>query len=172
MELKIKQRKNSFINASHFILIYFISHSDPVHEDILHSTPRKIKFFMLYSITIQVDSDLIIIIVIIRRRFEQSPSVFPTKYLRSKRRILFISFQIAKESRSSRTFECTTLLMLLGDIITFCSTVLYLSFLYDCMVNIKLKYHFVETPRKFIIAELSIRKLGSSSVPIIIRHYY
>ena len=28
------------------------------------------------------------------------------------------------------------------------------------MVNIKLKYNFVETPRKFIIAELSIRKLG------------
>ena len=25
------------------------------------------------------------------------------------------------------------------------------------MVNIKLKYNFVETPRKFIIAELSIR---------------
>ena len=32
------------------------------------------------------------------------------------------------------------------------------------MVTIKLKYNFVETPRKFIIAELSIRKLGSSSV--------
>ena len=41
------------------------------------------------------------------------------------------------------------------------------SFLYDCMVNIKLKYSFVETPRLFIIAELSIRKLGSSSVLII-----
>ena len=35
------------------------------------------------------------------------------------------------------------------------------------MVNIKLKYSFVETPRKFIIAELSIRKLGSSSGIII-----
>ena len=45
-----------------------------------------------------------------------------------------------------------------------------LSSLYDCVVNIKLKYNFVETPRKFIIAELSIRKLGSSSVLIII-HY-
>ena len=62
--------------------------------------------------------------------------------------------------------------MLVGDIITFCSTVLDLSFLYDYMVNIKLKYYFVETPRKFIIAELSIRKLGSSSVLIIIRQYY
>ena len=31
----------------------------------------------------------------------------------------------------------------------------------------KLVYSFVETPRKFIIAELSIRKLGSSSVLII-----
>ena len=31
------------------------------------------------------------------------------------------------------------------------------------MVNIKLKYNFVETPRKFTIAKLSIRKLGSSS---------
>ena len=36
-------------------------------------------------------------------------------------------------------------------------------------VNIKLKYNFVETPRKFIIAELSIRELGSSPVLIIIR---
>ena len=32
------------------------------------------------------------------------------------------------------------------------------------MVNIKLKYNFAETPRKFTIAELSIRKLGSSTV--------
>ena len=31
------------------------------------------------------------------------------------------------------------------------------------MVNIKLKYNFVETPRKFTIAKLSVRKLGSSS---------
>ena len=30
-----------------------------------------------------------------------------------------------------------------------------------------LKYNFVETPRKFIIAKLSIRKLGSSSLLII-----
>ena len=30
----------------------------------------------------------------------------------------------------------------------------------------------METPRKFIIAELSIRKLGSSSVLIIPRYYY
>ena len=30
---------------------------------------------------------------------------------------------------------------------------------------------FVETPRKFIIAELSIRKLGSSSVLIILNYY-
>ena len=35
--------------------------------------------------------------------------------------------------------------------------------------RIKLKYNFVETARKFIIAELSIRKLGSSSVLIIMR---
>ena len=33
----------------------------------------------------------------------------------------------------------------------------------------KLKYNFVETLRKFIIAELSIRKLGCSSVLIIMR---
>ena len=46
-----------------------------------------------------------------------------------------------------------------------------ISSLYDCMVNIKLKYNFVETPRKFIIAELSIRKHGSSSV-LIMMHYY
>ena len=37
-----------------------------------------------------------------------------------------------------------------------------LSSLYDCMMNIKLKYNFVGTPRKFIIAELSIRKGGFS----------
>ena len=37
-----------------------------------------------------------------------------------------------------------------------------ISSLYDCMVNIKLKYNFVETPCKFIFEELSIRKLGSS----------
>ena len=30
-----------------------------------------------------------------------------------------------------------------------------------------LKYNFVETPRKFIIAKLLIRKLGSSSVLIV-----
>ena len=37
------------------------------------------------------------------------------------------------------------------------------------MLNIKLKYSFVETPGKFIIiAKLSIRKLGSSSGVIII----
>ena len=40
----------------------------------------------------------------------------------------------------------------------------YLSFLYICMVNTIYLLSFVETPRKFIIAELSIRKLGSSSV--------
>ena len=41
------------------------------------------------------------------------------------------------------------------------------SFLYVCMVNTIYFFSFVETPRKFIIAELSIRKLGSSSVLII-----
>ena len=35
------------------------------------------------------------------------------------------------------------------------------------MVNIKIKCNFVKTPHKFIIAELSIRKPGSSSVLII-----
>ena len=37
-----------------------------------------------------------------------------------------------------------------------------ISFLYVCMVNTIYLLSFVETPRKFIIAELSIRKLGSS----------
>ena len=37
-----------------------------------------------------------------------------------------------------------------------------MSFLYVCMVNTIYLFSFVETPRKFIIAELSIRKLGSS----------
>ena len=36
------------------------------------------------------------------------------------------------------------------------------------MVNTIYLLSFVDTPRKFIIAELSIRKLGSSSVLIII----
>ena len=40
--------------------------------------------------------------------------------------------------------------------------IFYRSSLYVCMVNIKLKYNFVETPRKFTIAKLSIRKLGSA----------
>ena len=40
------------------------------------------------------------------------------------------------------------------------------------MVNIIYLFSFVETPRKFIIAELSIRKLGSSSVLIIPKNYY
>ena len=35
---------------------------------------------------------------------------------------------------------------------------------YVCMANTIYLFSFVETPRKFIIAELSIRKLGSSSV--------
>ena len=43
-----------------------------------------------------------------------------------------------------------------------------ISFLYVCMVNTIYLLSFVEIPRKFIIAELSIRKLGSSSVLIIL----
>ena len=43
--------------------------------------------------------------------------------------------------------------------------------LYDKQIELYVKQiyllSFVETPRKFIIAELSIRKLGSSSVLII-----
>ena len=42
-----------------------------------------------------------------------------------------------------------------------------LSSLYVCTMIFKLKYSFVETPRKFIIAEFSIPKLRSSSVLII-----
>ena len=38
---------------------------------------------------------------------------------------------------------------------------------YACMLHL---YSLVETPRKFIIAKLSIRKLGSSSVLIIIMY--
>ena len=38
-----------------------------------------------------------------------------------------------------------------------------ISSLYLCMAIFKLKYNFGETPRKFIIEELLIRKLGSSS---------
>ena len=42
------------------------------------------------------------------------------------------------------------------------------SSLYVCMVKSIYLFSFVETPRKFIIAKLSFRKLGSSSVLIII----
>ena len=42
------------------------------------------------------------------------------------------------------------------------------SFLCVCMVNTIYLLSFVEIPRKFIIAKLSIRKLGSSSVLIIL----
>ena len=45
-----------------------------------------------------------------------------------------------------------------------------LSSLYVCIVNIIYMFSFAETPRKIIIVQLSIRKLGSSSVLII--HYY
>ena len=43
-----------------------------------------------------------------------------------------------------------------------------LSFLYVCMMNTIYLLSFVDTPRKFIIVELSIRKLGSSSVLIVL----
>ena len=43
----------------------------------------------------------------------------------------------------------------------------FLSFLYVCMVNTTYLFSFVETPPKSIFAELSIRKLGSSSELII-----
>ena len=40
------------------------------------------------------------------------------------------------------------------------------------MVNIKLKYNFVEAPRKFTIAKLSTRMLGSSLLALMkIRAY-
>ena len=38
------------------------------------------------------------------------------------------------------------------------------------MVNIRLKYYLVETPRKFIIAKLSIHKARSSSEDRIEEH--
>ena len=54
-----------------------------------------------------------------------------------------------------------------GPLLHFMPKILLISFLYVCMVNTIYLLSFVETPRKFIIAELSIRKLGSSSVLII-----
>ena len=60
----------------------------------------------------------------------------------------------------ARSKLCKTLLV--------CSTYSILSFLYVCMVNTIYLLSFVETPRKFIIAELSIRKLGSSSVLVLL----
>ena len=46
----------------------------------------------------------------------------------------------------------------------FRQTIHALSFFYVCMVNTIYLLSFVETPRKFIIAELSIRKLGSKAL--------
>ena len=43
-----------------------------------------------------------------------------------------------------------------------------LSSLYVCMVNTIYLFSIVETPRKFIIAELSIRMLGSSSLLLLV----
>ena len=48
-----------------------------------------------------------------------------------------------------------------------CTTYLILSSLYVCMAIKHIIVLFVETPRKFITAKLSIRKPGSSSVLII-----
>ena len=45
---------------------------------------------------------------------------------------------------------------------------LIISSLYVCMVNTIYLFSFVETPRKFIIAKIPIRKLESSSVLIIL----
>ena len=57
-----------------------------------------------------------------------------------------------------------------------CSSKTNTVIIYSCQASSKLsgtcsnlKYILVETPRKFIVAKLSIRKLGSSSVLIIIR---
>jgi hypothetical protein len=49
--------------------------------------------------------------------------------------------------------------------------ILHLSSLYVCMVIKYIIVLFVETPRKFITAKLSIRKPGFSSV-LIICYYY
>ena len=65
-------------------------------------------------------------------------------------------------------------LVFISNILNHCATKL-LSFLCVCLVNTIYLLSFVETPRKFIIAELSIRKLGSSSVlraRIFISGYY
>ena len=53
-------------------------------------------------------------------------------------------------------------------LVLFLNQVIKVSFLYVCMVNTIYLFSFVETPRKFIIAELSIRELGSSSSNTII----
>jgi hypothetical protein len=50
------------------------------------------------------------------------------------------------------------------------TTIVILSSLYVCMAIEYIIVLFVETPRKFITAKLSIRKPGSSSVLIICTH--
>ena len=79
---------------------------------------------------------------------------------------------ISKGLRSKFCFILTTLPTLetlVGNMrnLSLYMIFLLISSLYVCMVIFKLKYNFVETPRKFIIAKLSIPKLGSSSVLII-----
>ena len=78
--------------------------------------------------------------------------------------ILATILSCARESLVSSVFG-QKLKPLLHDQIFFDK--FHMSFLYVCMVNTIYLLSFVETPRKFIIAELSIRKLGSLSVLII-----
>ena len=58
-------------------------------------------------------------------------------------------------------------MLLYVDNCTICIINLFLSSLYVCMAIKYIIVLFVETPRKFITAKLSIRKPGSSSVLII-----
>ena len=72
-----------------------------------------------------------------------------------------VIFRVDLFFRTSLIFEQD---LFSSEMFNFCNMYFILSSLYDCMVNIKLKYNFVLTPRKFIIAEVSICKLGSSFV--------
>ena len=64
-----------------------------------------------------------------------------------------------KRAEVQLMYQCVMYLHYSKELFEFCGELFY-----------TLKYNFVETPRKFIIAKLSIRKLGSSSV-LIMWHY-
>ena len=79
----------------------------------------------------------------------------------NRNNVLYVVFHKLSDDTSCFSNERTWNFAIFDNIIV-------ISFLYVCMVNTIYLFSFVETPRKFIIAELSIRKLGSSSALLLL----